>query len=197
MMLAERGAFLGGKVWVREIRKLTSTGKQMSIVATNYLYDLRKIAVLMFSRWSQENFFRYMRQHFGLDSLIDYRLEDVCQTTRVVNPQYRDLSGKIRSKNSILARKQAEYGVLSLDGAIDKANVDAYVKKKMRLKEEIDELNIKLAQLKLARKAIPTHIAFKELPESEKFKRLSTPGKHFIDTIKMICLLYTSPSPRD
>jgi len=40
----------------------------------------------MFSRWSQENLFRYMRQHYSLDSLVDYRTEAIPETTRVVNP---------------------------------------------------------------------------------------------------------------
>ncbi len=26
----------------------------------------------MFNRWSQENFFRYMRAHYGLDALDSY-----------------------------------------------------------------------------------------------------------------------------
>jgi hypothetical protein len=26
----------------------------------------------MFARWSQENFFRYMRQSYNLDGLVDY-----------------------------------------------------------------------------------------------------------------------------
>lgn len=34
MQLAERGTFLGGQVWVREIRKLTDTGHQTAILST-------------------------------------------------------------------------------------------------------------------------------------------------------------------
>jgi hypothetical protein len=29
----------------------------------------------MFERWTQENFFRYMRQHFALDALLTYAVE--------------------------------------------------------------------------------------------------------------------------
>lgn len=28
----------------------------------------------MFARWSQENFIKYMRQHYNIDRLIDYSL---------------------------------------------------------------------------------------------------------------------------
>jgi hypothetical protein len=29
----------------------------------------------MFERWRQENFFKYMREEFLLDALIDYQIE--------------------------------------------------------------------------------------------------------------------------
>jgi hypothetical protein len=86
MKLAERGTFLGGEVWIREIRKLTDTGHQTAILSTDYRSETARLAGAMFSRWSQENFFRYMRQHYSLDSLVDYRTEAIPETTRVVNP---------------------------------------------------------------------------------------------------------------
>jgi len=58
MKLAERGTRLGEKVWVREIRKLTETGHQVSILSTNFQVDMVSIAAHMFARWSQENFFQ-------------------------------------------------------------------------------------------------------------------------------------------
>jgi hypothetical protein len=40
--------------------------KQTAILSTDYA----RLAASMFARWSQENFFRYMRQHYGLDRLV-------------------------------------------------------------------------------------------------------------------------------
>ncbi len=75
MRLAERGTFLGGKVRVREIRILTQSSHQTSVLSTDYRSNLEPVAAAMFVRWSQENFFRYMREHYGLDRLIDYYTE--------------------------------------------------------------------------------------------------------------------------
>ena len=61
MKLAERGTLLGGKIWVREIRKCCNSGHQTSILSTNYLAKEAIIAGSMFARWSQENYFKYMR----------------------------------------------------------------------------------------------------------------------------------------
>ena len=50
----------------------------------------------MFARWCQENFFRYMRQHYNLDRLAEYGVEPVPDTIRVINPAWRQLDSQIR-----------------------------------------------------------------------------------------------------
>jgi len=40
----------------------------------------------MFARWSQEDFFKYGREHSALDCLADYRTEVISDPLRVVNP---------------------------------------------------------------------------------------------------------------
>ena len=59
-------------------------------------------------------------------------------------------------------------------------------RRKAELQEHITKLQEEVAALKAERKATKRHIALKELPEEERFKRLSTQSKHFVDTIKMI-----------
>jgi len=58
MNLAERGTLLAGKIWVREIRKYCQSGRQTSVLSTNYLATEVTIAGAMFARGSQENFFK-------------------------------------------------------------------------------------------------------------------------------------------
>jgi hypothetical protein len=67
---------------VREVRKLSPGGKQTAILSTNYMADYTRLAASMFARWSQENFFRYMRQRFGLDRLVEYGTESIPDTVR-------------------------------------------------------------------------------------------------------------------
>ncbi|MBF0548762.1 MAG: hypothetical protein HQM08_30345 [Candidatus Riflebacteria bacterium] len=110
MSLAERGIFLGGKLWVREIRKLSKKWHQISIISTDFFSEAAQIASNMFARWSQENFFKYMRENYNLDRLIDYQTEDVPGTVKVINPAYRDYSSRIRGIAAILARKKAAFG---------------------------------------------------------------------------------------
>ena len=66
----KKGVFIGGMCDHYQIPcrrpgedgKLTDTGHQTSVITTNYKIPMALIALIMFSRWSQENFFRYMRQ---------------------------------------------------------------------------------------------------------------------------------------
>jgi len=104
--VAERGVSLGGELWVQE------SGRQTPILATDYVTASGPIAATMSARWSQENFFGYMREHYNLDRLIDYATEEVSETIRVINPQYRELDGEMRKIVNRLNRQRKEFGAL-------------------------------------------------------------------------------------
>jgi len=186
MKLAERGTLLGKKLWVREIRKLTKSGHQTSILSTDYHSDLKAVSVAMFARWSQENFLKYMRQHYNLDRLVEYSTEEIPETTKVINPEYRRIDTEVRKKTAILNHRQAKFGAMTLKGEIEPKKVEQYQQKKAELQEEISHLEKEVDQLKQKRKATERHITMAELPEDERFSRLSTQSKYLIDTIKMI-----------
>lgn len=184
--LAERGTRLSKNLWVREIRKLSDKGHQTSILSTDYRSDLKVITTEMTERWSQENFFKYMRQHYNLDRLTDYSLEEISDTTRVVNPEYRRLDSEVRRLAAVKARRLAEFGSIHLEGEIDPKKVEKYESKKAKLQEEIEDLQNKLTTTKEKRKEVEHHIPVSQLPEKERFSRLAAPRKHLLDTIKMI-----------
>ena len=96
MMLTERGLLLGKTIWLREIRKLTKSGHQTSIVTTEFIHNKTHIAPQMFTCWSQENFFKYMLEHFGIDRLRDYETEELDATIKMIIPEYRRLENKIK-----------------------------------------------------------------------------------------------------
>jgi len=186
MKLAERGTCLSNRLWVREFRKLTERGHQTAILATDYRSDSAPLAARLFARWSQENFFKYARQQYNLDRLVDYGTEAMAETVRVVNPAHRRLDGQVRSATSKLNRLLAQFGATNLDEAIEPEKVEPFMQKKAALQEQIDLLRNEVQTAKAARQATPKHITMGELPETERFKQLSTPSKHLVDTFKMI-----------
>jgi len=186
MTLAERGTWLGGTLWVREIRKFTATGHQVSILSTDFHTDLVRIAAHMFARWSQENFFQYMMQHFAIDRLVDYQTCSLDETARVVNPTYRTLESTIKRLAAKLSRTLARFGAIVLPADLEAPNMAAYEQEKGMLKEEIDALQADLATQKAQRKETPKHVRVVDLPEPDRFVALSPTRKQFLDTIKMI-----------
>jgi hypothetical protein len=186
MALAERGTWLGKKPWVREIRKLSENGHQTSIISTHYTMDFIRISASMFARWSQENFFRYMRQHYNIDGLVDYCLEDIPDATPVVNPDYRQLDSEIRSINGKLNRRLAEFGSMNFETEIEPREVKEFEQKKAELLEEITDFQEKVDTLKSKRKETDKHTTIAELPEEERFSKLATQTKQLIDTVKMV-----------
>jgi hypothetical protein len=186
LRLAERETNLAGKLVVREVRKLSEQGHQTSILSTNYRLDLTELAASMFARWSQENFYKYMRQHYNLDRLAEYGTESIPDSVRTVNPAWRKLDGEIRGKNGQMQRLLALFGQLSLDGALSESAVTFYEQKKGQQKEDIDSLSKELEALKLQRKNTSHHLPISQLPEADRFSRLLPERKHFLDTIKMI-----------
>jgi len=185
LRLAERGTRLSDGLWVKEIRKLSEGGHQTAIISTDYRSNIAPLARSMFARWCQENFFKYAREHFGLDRLIDYQLESITDPIQVVNPRHRELDGLVRSAVGKLSRLQAKFGAMTLEST-DTQQTKRFVKKKAALLEAIEVLQKSVDELKAQRKATSKHIDFQALPEEEQFSRLSTQGKGFIDTIKMI-----------
>ena len=183
--LAERGTRLKNGLWVREVRKLTESGHQTSILSTDYRSDLRVVASKMGARWSQENFFKYMREHYNLDRLSDYSLEEIPDTTKVVNPDYRRIDGDVRRHNAKLSRLLAEFGAIHLEGDIEPKRVEEYQKAKAALQDDILRVQAQLDTAKEERKKVERHIPLGKLPDEQKFAKLSTKTKHVVDVTSL------------
>ncbi|MCP4599057.1 MAG: hypothetical protein GY847_00700, partial [Proteobacteria bacterium] len=186
MRLAERGVLLGGIIWLREIRYLGETGHQTSVFSTDYISDAGQIAVHMFTRWCQENFFRYMMEHYHLDRLIDYEMVKPDETVDVVNPVHRKLVSQIRSVAAKKVRKQVEFCNLTLQEPSNSKEVERYEMQKATVLDYMNQMEKELDELKQKRKQTEKHIAFVDLPEEDKFQQLSPTRKQFMDTIRMI-----------
>lgn len=186
LALAERGVCLSNGFWVREVRQRDESGHQTAMLTTNYQQEMGGLAVALFARWSQENFFQYMGQHYGLDRLIEYGTEPLPETTVVVNPTWRKKDQEVRRERAVLVRQQAQFGALALPAQAPPEAVATYEQQKGQLLEQMQQQEKKLEQLKRERKENPRHLALKDLPEPERFSQLRTTKKHFADTIKLI-----------
>jgi predicted nucleic acid-binding Zn-ribbon protein len=190
LLLAERGSWIGSRqegLWVREIRKLTESGHQTSLISSAYGHEALQDAGALFSRWSQENFFRYAMQHFGIDLLSEYGTDGFPEPKRpVVNPARRELDTRRRSLQSRLTRQQAQYAALTLHPEADQAKLQQWQQRKATLVESIEQLEHELSEVKQQQSQTPKHIPWSELPEESKFEQLAPSRKRLLDTVKML-----------
>ena len=84
--LAEKPTVLRNGLTVRQIRRRLANGRQVPVITTHPQLPLDQVASARFSRWSQENFFKYLREQFNLDSLPTHDLAPIDPDAQVVNP---------------------------------------------------------------------------------------------------------------
>ena len=191
MRLCEMGSRIGSgkdEIWVREVRRLTDTGHQSSLISTAMDLAHTQLAARMFSRWCQENFFQYMMQHFDIDVVLEYGLSGFPDTEKVVNPAWRGLERSRNAVQSKLNYRRARFAEMSMHPETEDspAKYRKWQHKKGELLEEVENLEHQLKELKAQQKQTPKHIQWSQLDEQEKFFRLPPGRKRLMDTIRMI-----------
>jgi len=189
--LAEMGSLVGsGKdaMWMREVRKLTNSGHQTSLISTAYALPHIHLAARMFSRWCQENFFGYMMHHFAIDLLAEYGVEDLPADKEVVNPAWRELTKIKNSFQNKLRYRQARFGEMTIHPKAEEDTMKYrdWVQKKADLFEEIQHIEHDFLEIKAKIKATSHYITWEKLEKEDSFQQLVPGRKRLLDTIKMI-----------
>jgi hypothetical protein len=169
---------------MREIRKLCDKGHQTSIVTTNKILSRESIASQMFARWAQENFFRYMRQEYALDKIIQYSIDEIDKEITVVNQEYNNITYRITKEKEKLSRRKASM----YENENENGNKnEKWLKTRLELFEEIQVIEQQIESLVKKRKGIPYKIPLSQMPESIRYNRLNKESKTLTNGIKMIC----------
>lgn len=184
--LAERGVRLSNGLWVREIRHRDAAGAQTAILTTNYRLALTAVAAGMFARWSQENFLKYMRQHYALDHLARHAVEPLPATTRVVNPAWRTLERQRRVLATQRRRKLSEFGSLNLTAPIEPAPVETWLQQKAALQTDLTRLDAELQTVKDQRAQTEHHVPLSQVKPEERYTQLGRGSQDLVDTIKLV-----------
>lgn len=190
--LAERRVKLSNGLWVREVRRLTDDGHQTAVITTCDDLSTFDVALRMFRRWRQENFFRYMRHEFAIDHLSTLAVEPADLPARgaqagpkrlVTNPERTKLEKQLRSTCDSLGRLVVRRGELEpgktvrfAGRTLSEDELDALLLKKER---EIDRLKARVSEL-------PKKVPIDKIRDPEEIVRLEPERKLLSDAFKMI-----------
>jgi hypothetical protein len=129
----------------------------------------------------------------GLPNAYTDAYENLCSVSGyhltngiVVNPKWRELDRRKRSVKSKLTHRQARFAALTLHPEPDETTQVKWEKRKAELVEEIEQFEKELADIDKKSKETPDHLAWDEMPETEKFQRLAPSRQQLVDTVKMI-----------
>lgn len=187
LLLYEQKVELGGHTF-REIRCLNEGGHQTAIITTNEDITLADVASKMFSRWSQENFFKYLIADYDFDKMVQYGSEAIDENKKIVNPEYRKINYKIKKLAEKIQRKEAKF--YKIAEQINEKEIDAIptlTRQQMQSMEGITELKNEKETLTNQRSTMPTKITLKEMPDVVRLNKLKPESKLFMNIIKMIC----------
>ena len=187
MELAEREIELEG-MKIREVRKKSQDSHQTSILTTNRKLGITWIAIYMFARWCQENFFKYLRQEYDIDRMMYYLVKQINDGVMVVNTIYSKLTQDIKKIREKISRVQAQLFLLSEENVTSVLETSPhYLKKQITKISQLNQLNEEEQKLVEARKNQTYKIEVKNMPENTRYTKLDMEGKLFQNIVKMIC----------
>jgi hypothetical protein len=127
-------------VTVREIRRKSASGHKTAIITANYMLTILKIALLMFARWRQENFFKYIVESFGIDSITSYLKNKLPDTSMIVNPEYKALEQEHKKIIELLSHNRVKYAetILIEDNDLSEKEQTKLIEKKAEFKQNIE-----------------------------------------------------------
>jgi len=177
---------LGGRLRLRQVTRLRQENHQTAVVTSRWDLSAVEVAYRMFERWRQENFFKYQREQYAIDALVDYAAEPEDPERSVPNPARRKTEKELKAARLELRKLEAMRGKV----AGRRHNTDRL--SGLRVKMTDSELNVQLRKarrrverLLARRKRLPEQTSVRTLP-GEPLMRLSRERKHLTNCIKMV-----------
>ena len=177
---------LKGKLRLRQVTLLMDNGHQTPILTSRRELPAAQVAYRMFARWRQENFFKYLREEYALDALVEYAAVPDDPTREVPNPAWTALDAQLRQAHAHLDRLQAEYGLEALTNLEDqRRTMRGFKTAQGKLGQKIWSAWQRVLQLEKRRAAVPRRVPVQAVTQ-EPVVRLAPERKHLTNLIKMV-----------
>jgi transposase len=177
---------LKGKLRLRQVTRLMDNGHQTPILTSRRDLPAAQVAYRMFDRWRQENFFKYLREEYALDALVEYDTVPDDPAREVPNPAWAALDSRLRQACAQLDRLQAEYGLEALTNLEEqRRTMRGFKTAHGKLGQKIWSAWQRIEQLEKRRAAVPRRVPVQAVME-EPVVKLAPERKHLTNLIKMV-----------
>ena len=177
---------LKGKLRLRQVTRLMENGHQTPILTSRRDLPAAQVAYRMFDRWRQENFFKYLREEYALDALVEYAAVPDDPAREVPNPAWAAMDAQLRQAHAHLDRLQAEYGLEALTNLEDqRRTMRGFKTAHGKLGQKIWNAWQRVLQLEKRRAAVPRRVPVQAVTE-EPVVKLAPERKHLTNLIKMV-----------
>jgi transposase len=181
----EKGTRLRGVGRVRTLVVLH--GEAQVPVLTNRLeMPAAKVVHLRGLRWRQENSFKYLSEHYGVEQLIQYGAEEKPDSTLVSNPARQRLRALVERTSQELIEAEARLGRV-LDGNEEQVHPSSRGLKiaHAKMRRGIAEMKLKLVRLKNRLRHTPARLPKNELDPKAQRATLKTDRRNLVNAIKI------------
>ncbi|MBI4302732.1 MAG: hypothetical protein HY665_00120 [Chloroflexi bacterium] len=182
LWLAEDQVAVGQSGPWRRIVVRTKDGHQTPIITSLTRPASAKVACLIFARWRQENFFKYSREHHGLDQLLGYAWAEADGARLVPNPERKQVERELKAKRQELSSQKAEMGQALLDEPRWGRTAHGIKVAQRGTVGQLRALEQEIARLRERRAELPKHVP---LADASPQAVLRLEQKAIIDRIKM------------
>jgi len=183
--LADQGVRIGA-VRLRQVTRLTEDGHATPILTSRRDLPAIEVAYRMFERWRQENFFKYLREEYALDALVDYGVEPADPAREVPNPRWNVLDAQLREARAEMNRLAAQYGVEALVNLeTHRPTMRGFKISEARLGRGVWRAVSRVVDLEKRRARVPRRVPVGQVVDGEVIK-LTTERKHLTSVLKML-----------
>ncbi len=178
---------LDGKLRLRQVTRLSEPDHQTPILTSRLDLPAVEVAFRMFERWRQENFFKYLRQEYALDALVDYDVVADDPARLVPNPARAAADARWRAARAELAQLEAEYGVeafTNLEGV--RPTMRGFKIANGALGKRLLAAVQRVCKLRLRRDQMPVRVPVKNVRADGEVVKLATEKKHLTSLLKMV-----------
>jgi hypothetical protein len=177
---------LKGKLQLRQVTRRMDNGHQTPILTSRRDLPAAQVAYRMFDRWRQENFFKYLREEYALDALVEYAAVPDDPTREVPNPAWAALDAQLHQARAHLDRLQAEYGLEALTNSEQqRRTMRGFKTAQGKLGQKIWNAWQRILTLEKRRAAVPRRVPV-QAAIKEPVVKLAPERKHLTNLIKMV-----------